>query len=630
MAKDVLDEVVLQKEFSPEGTEEEEILKKLKKKEEKAEKTEKPKVGRPSKKEEALKLDTQLRREATKELTKDFRHLLGAASEVAFYKRDPKFGKRHYLVTLDTPDLGRFSNLNEYIEAYLVPKFGRGEYVAQFRVKQSDGPDEIHERVVDTGIDFAETPESQLEQVTKIHDEIRKLERERAELMKQHFSEQINALEKKIQEYQQKGYNEAALAPLREEIYRLKEQQIAADRQLQWANLLLPVLTPFLQSMIDKGKGEKDVLDTALKFMSVLETRRQDTEKIISAMEKIGQNKSLVDQLVERVATDPNNIKRAIDFMLEAKKTVGDRIIDNLLGNPSITGILMDRLLPKKEPPQPSPLDKLTDWVMKNPQVIMQGLNKITGADEIKKEINVLREMAHKDRISETIETMRGLKEIMEIVSPPRPAAEPPKSPMRQMLDTMKEMKELGEVLKPLWGVSETKWGAITSVFSKVIEGLAPTLQKIAEGYASAQAARLYEVQTKLRGLPLKPEVPASEVKAEEEVERPPEVKERPETPETIEKAVEVIKKPEKKTFEEIIIHTVHELAESGKVVDADSLTANISKNLKEAMENGEVETKENLPDELLNALYKVIPDYKNYEPVAKTMVNNILQNLGA
>ncbi|OQX75295.1 MAG: hypothetical protein B6D54_06135 [Epsilonproteobacteria bacterium 4484_65] len=107
--------------------------------------------------------------------------------------------------------------------------------------------------------------------------------------------------------------------------------------------------------MIDKGKGEKDVLDTALKFMSVLETRRQDTEKIISAMEKIGQNKSLVDQLVERVATDPNNIKRAIDFMLEAKKTVGDRIIDNLLGNPSITGILMDRLLPKKEPPQPSP-----------------------------------------------------------------------------------------------------------------------------------------------------------------------------------------------------------------------------------------------------------------------------------
>jgi len=225
---------------------------------------------------------------------------------------------------------------------------------------------------------------------------------------------------------------------------------------------------------------------------------------------------------------------------------------------------------------------------------------------------------------------MRGLKEIMEIVSPPRPAAEPPKSPMRQMLDTMKEMKELGEVLKPLWGVSETKWGAITSVFSKVIEGLAPTLQKIAEGYASAQAARLYEVQTKLRGLPLKPEVPASEVKAEEEVERPPEVKERPETPETIEKAVEVIKKPEKKTFEEIIIHTVHELAESGKVVDADSLTANISKNLKEAMENGEVETKENLPDELLNALYKVIPDYKNYEPVAKTMVNNILQNLGA
>jgi len=628
MAKDVLDEALLQKEFSPEGAEEEEILKKLKKKEEKVEKekTEKPKVGRPPKKEQALKLDTHLRRQATEELTKDFRHLLGAASEVAFYKRDPKFGKRHYLVTLDTPDLGRFSNLNEYVEAYLVPKFGRGEYIAQFRVKQSDGPDEIHERVVDTGIDFAETPESQLEQVTKIHDEIRKLERERAELMKKHFSEQIDALERKIQEYQQKGYNEAALAPLREEIYRLKEQQIAADRQLQWANLLLPVLTPFLQSMVEKGKGEKDVLDAALKFMDVLDRRKEDTEKIISAMEKIGQNKSLVDQLVEKVATDPNNIKKAIDFMLEAKKTVGDRIIDNLLGNPSITGVLMDRLLPKKEPPQPSPLDKLTDWVMKNPEVIMKAVNKISGNDEIRSEIKLLKEMAHKDKISETIETMRGLKEIMEIVSPPRPPAEPPKSPMKQMLDTMKEMKELGEILKPLWGVSETKWGAITNVFSKVIEGLAPTLQKIAEGYASAQAARLYEVQTKLRGLPMKPEMPASEVK-EEEIERPPKVKERPET---IEKTVEVVKEPEKKTFEEIIIYTVHELAELGKVVDVDNLKLYISKNLKQAMEKGEIEPKENLPDELLTALYKVLPDYKNYEPVTRTMVNDIVQNLGA
>lgn len=616
--KDVVDEVMLQKEFSPEGEEEKEIIEKLKKK---GIKETKSKSKPPSKAERTVTFNTQLKREATQELTKRFRHLLGSSTDVVFHKRDPKFGKKQYLVTLDTSDLAEFTNLNEYVEKFLVPKFGRGEYIAQFRVKQTDGPDELHEERIDTGIEAA-SAESQLDQITKIHDEIRKLEQERAAVMQKHFAEQIDALENKIKDYQERGYSEAALGPLRDEIYRLKERQISADRQLQWANLLLPVLTPFLQNMFNKGKGEQDVLNTTINLLNVLESKRQDTEKIISAMEKIGQNKSLVDQLVEQVTTNPGNIKKAIDFMLEAKKTVGDKIIDNILGNPSITGILMDRIIPKKEPPPPNPLDKLVDSITKNPNFAMQVLGKISGADELKAEINTLKQVANKDKISETIETMRGLKEVMEVINPPKQQTPPP-NPMKQMLDTIKEMKELGDVLKPMWGVSETKWGFISSAFSKLMESLAPTFQKFAEGYASQQASKLYKMQLKMRSLP-KPEV---------EVPPTAEVSERPETPETVEAHVMREEKPKEvkpKTYEEMIINSMAEIAKAGFMVDHTNLTIYLTKNIKNAIESGQIEIKEDAPEKLLEAVYKIIPDYKSFEPAAKEMVNNIIRSVSA
>ena len=417
----------------------------------------------------AKTLEAFTKRKVVREL-ESIKHLLGDSIKIKFKKVDEEYGKHQPLVVLNKSEIDQYSSLEEYVLQFLVPKEGRGLYIAE--VIADDGS--VLKKVeIDTGREPKKEQEKKTKEEVKekkeekppteeviqqsvnvvrlmndVQQHLFQLQEQKADVIKKIYDEQINHLQKKIEELSQKPGNEHLIFMLQNQIENLKREMTNVDRSSEWVKVLTPLLSPVIQKLISEKKEPKEnvlkeTVDVMTKIMDIGHKQTEKFEKLIETLKEASTKKE--------------------------EKSIVEKFVENIFSNP----------------------DKLEDIV-----------NKFSGKDALEKQVEILSKQLDEiksqpktDPLDELVEQAKKFETLQRIFNPP--TEKPPvevKEETKDPIDQLLENVEKIEKLKAIFGGKSNLASVITiatDILGKAFKHLSPSIQYIVDGWVKTKQIEL-------------------------------------------------------------------------------------------------------------------------------------------
>ncbi|MDL1957063.1 MAG: hypothetical protein LWW95_08490 [Candidatus Desulfofervidus auxilii] len=416
----------------------------------------------------AKTLEAFTKRKVVKEL-ESIKHLLGDSIKIKFKKVDEEYGKHTPIVVLSKSEIDQYSSLEEYVLQFLVPKEGRGLYIAEViaddgsilkKIEIDTGREPKKEEEKKTKEEIKEKKEEkppteeviqQSVNVVKLMNDVQQhlfqLQEQKADVIKKIYDEQINHLQKKIEELSEKPGNEHLIFMLQNQIENLKREMTNVDRSAEWVKVLTPLLSPVIQKLIEKKEPKenvfKETVDVMTKIMDIGHKQTEKFEKLIETLKEASAKKE--------------------------EKSIVEKFIENVFSNP----------------------DKLEDIV-----------NKFSGKDALEKQVEILSKQLDEiksqpktDPLDELVEQAKKFETLQKIFNPPNEkppveVKEETKDPIDQLLENVEKI----EKLKAIFGGKSNLASIITiatDVLSKAFQHLSPSIQYIVDGWVKTKQIEL-------------------------------------------------------------------------------------------------------------------------------------------